>query len=100
LGAALNTADASIELGEPSRSGPIIKYRLYEKGLPRDGQYTLIEWPVTQKRPTENLHGVTLDPSGPDVCAGTPGTCGSPDKPGDPIDLELSPAKGEPFRFA
>jgi len=34
-GPALNSTGAFIELKELSRSGPIIKYRLYTKGLPR-----------------------------------------------------------------
>ena len=70
-GPSLNRADASISLKELSRSGPIIKYRLLAKGLPHDSKYTLVEWPVTQKDPTENLHGVTLFESGKDVCEGT-----------------------------
>lgn len=99
-GPALNTPDASIFLTELSRSGPIVKYRLHAKGLPHDNTYTLMQWPVTQKSPTENLSGITLDQSGQAICAGKAGTCGTPDNPDDPIDLVLSPARGEPFRFA
>jgi hypothetical protein len=99
-GPTLSSSDASIFLKELSRSGPIIKYRLFAKGLPHESKYTLVQWPVTQTGPTENLHGVTLDESGQAVCAGRPDTCGSPGNPNDPIDLVLSPVKGEPFRLA
>jgi len=69
------------------------------KGLPRESTYTLLQWPVTQKGPTENLRGVTLDESGQAVCAAKPGTC-SPDKPDDPIDLVFNPVAGAPYRLA
>jgi hypothetical protein len=45
------------------------------------------------------LRGVTLDASGLAICAGKPNTCGSPDKPDDPIDLATRPAPGEPVRL-
>lgn len=40
-----------------------------------------------------------MDASGLAICAGTPGTCGSADKPNDPIDLILQPNAGEPVRL-
>ena len=98
-GPAANSPGASLSLVELSRSGPIIKYRLYAKGLPREKTYALLSWPVTQAAPSENLQGVTLDESGQAICAGKPGTCGSAEKPDDPIDLATSPVKGEPFRI-
>lgn len=58
-----------------------------------------MEWPVTQPGPSESLKGVTLDDTGMAICAGTPGTCGTPDKPNDPIDLILTPIPGEPTRL-
>ncbi len=42
---------------------------------------------------------MTLNASGLAICAGVPGTCGSDDKPNDPIDLGLQPAPGEPVRL-
>ncbi len=73
---------------------------MYATGLPKDGVYTLLTWPVTQRGPSESLRGITFDESGLAVCAGTPGTCGSPDKPNDPIDVVLKPVPGEPSRLA
>jgi len=72
---------------------------MYATGLPKQGTYTLVSWPVTQRGPGESLRGVTFDELGLAVCAGTPGTCGSADKPNDPIDLALRPVAGEPARF-
>ncbi|MDP8988800.1 MAG: hypothetical protein M3N41_01800 [Acidobacteriota bacterium] len=98
-GPAASTPHTSLLLKEASREGPVIRIRMYATGLPKEGTYTLITWPVTQRGPEESLRGVTFDESGLLVCAGTPGTCGSPDKPNDPIDLALRPVPGEPARF-
>jgi len=72
---------------------------LYAEGVAKDKAYSLLAWPVTQKGPSKVLSGVTLDASGLAICAGTPGTCGSADKPNDPIDLKLRPVPGEPVRL-
>ena len=98
-GPAASTPNTSLSLKEASREGSIIRIRMYATGLPKQGTYTLVSWPVTQRGPGESLRGVTFDESGLAVCAGTPGTCGSPDKPNDPIDLALRPVPGEPVRL-
>jgi len=98
-GPAASTPNTSLSLKEASREGAIIRIRMYASGLPKQGTYTLVSWPVTQRGPAESLRGVTFDESGLAVCAGTPGTCGSADKPNDPIDLALRPVPGEPARF-
>jgi hypothetical protein len=61
--------------------------------------YALVAWPVTQRGPSQVLSGVTLDASGLAICAGAPGTCGSADRPNDPIDLPIQPVAGEPVRL-
>jgi hypothetical protein len=99
-GAKASTASASLTIKEASRSGPVVSFRLYAQGLPKDGVYSILAWPVTQRLPIEVQKGVTLDASGLAICAGIPGTCGSADKPDDPIDLAVSPAPGEPLRLA
>jgi hypothetical protein len=71
---------------------------LYTEGLPKDGIYSIVSWPVTQKAPGESLKGVILDSSGQAICAGTPGTCVG-NKPDDPIDLVFRPLPGEPVRI-
>ena len=94
-----STLNASLVIMESARSGQTIKFRLVAGGVPRDGVYSLVAWPVTQKGPSEALRGVTLDASGLAICAGMPGTCGAADKPNDPIDLSLRPIPGEPVRL-
>jgi hypothetical protein len=93
-----STPGASIELREFTRVGPAIHYRLIAKGLDPGGLYTLVIWPVTRPGPGEAVKGVTLNAAGMAVCPGRPGTCGSPAKPDDPIDLPIQPTPGEPIR--
>jgi len=95
-----STPNMSLSLREASREGPMIRIRMYATGLPKQGIYTLFQWPVTQREPSQSLGGITFDESGLAVCAGTPGTCGTPDKPNDPIDVVLKPVPGEPSRLA
>jgi len=95
-----STPTMSLSLKEASREGPVIKLRMYATGLPKEGIYTLVTWPVTARGPSASLRGITFDESGLAVCAGTPGTCGTPDKPNDPIDLNFKPVPGEPSRVA
>lgn len=90
----------SLEIKEVSRSGAEVVFRLFAHGLDKDGAYSLVAWPVTQKGPSQTLKGVTLDSSGMAICAGQPDTCGRPEKPNDPIDVKLTPAAGEPVRLA
>jgi hypothetical protein len=97
-GAKASTANTSLAIKEASRSGPVVRFWLYGQGLPADGVYSIVAWPVTQRLPSEVQRGVTLDASGLAICAGTPETC-SGDKPDDPIDLAFSPAPGEPLRL-
>jgi hypothetical protein len=99
-GSKLNSPNASLSLKEVFRSGGAVTYRIYANGLPKQSKYGLVSWPVTQAAPGEVLRGVTLDESGLAICAGTPGTCGTPDHPNDPIDLALQPVAGEPSRIA
>lgn len=94
-----STPGASLAIQPGIQQGQVMKFRLVSAGAPRDVTYSIIAWPVTQKGPSEVLRGVTLNDSGLAICAGRPGTCGSPDKPDDPIDLALRPASGEPVRL-
>ncbi|MEQ1884246.1 MAG: hypothetical protein ABL967_04240 [Bryobacteraceae bacterium] len=98
-GQATSTPGTTLVLKEASKSGSTIKMRLYATGLPKDQTYTLVTWPVTQRGPMAAIDGITLDADGLAVCAGSAGTCGSPDKQNDPIDLAISPIAGEPVRL-
>jgi hypothetical protein len=98
-GSKASTPNASLTLKEAERSEQVLKLRLIASGVPKEGIYSIVAWPVTQRGPAAVLIGVTLDASGVAVCAGKPGTCGSADKPDDPIDLVFRPAPGEPVRL-
>jgi hypothetical protein len=93
-----SSPNTRLTIKESTRSGQVIKFRLHAEGLPKDGIFTMVSWPVTQKGPSENLRGVTLDESGLAICAGKPGTCGRADNPNDPIDVTVQPVPGEPLR--
>jgi hypothetical protein len=102
-GAKASTPNMSLEVKQDwlrsgSHANQLVVFRLYAKGLPK-GIYSIVQWPVTRNSPSEMLRGVTLDESGLAICAGTPRTCGSPDKPNDAIDLPFSPVPGEPVRL-
>jgi hypothetical protein len=94
-----STPNMSLAITEGSRSGDVMKFRLTASGVPKESAYSIVAWPVTQKGPVEVLKGVTLDASGLAICAGRPGTCGTADKPDDPIDLVFRSAPGEPVRL-
>jgi hypothetical protein len=94
-----NTAGASLVIKEASRSGQTFRFRLIASGVPKDAVYSIVTWPVTVRQPTVALTGVTLNGSGLAVCAGAAGTCGSADKPNDPIDIAFQPVPGEPLRL-
>ena len=96
----LNTAGATLTLKEVSRKDGNVSYRLYAEGLPREKTYTLFQWPVTLQKPVAALQGMTFDEAGVAICAGKPGTCGSPEMPNDPIDFTFHPVDGEPIRIA
>lgn len=97
-GAKAGTPGMSLIISPSIGTGPLMKFRLVAEGAPK-GSYSLVAWPLAQKGPSEMLKGVTLNASGLAICAGIPGTCGSSDKPDDPIDVTLQLAPGEPVRL-
>jgi len=97
-GSVASTPNTSLAIKESSRSGQVIKFRLYADGVAKDRIYSIVQWPVTAKEPLEIVQGVTLDASGQAICAGTPATC-SGDQPDDPIDISSQPVPGEPLRL-
>lgn len=95
----LNSPGVSAELNEVRRDSPRIYYEISTSGFPPGLKYTLVQWPANRLAPQQGLTGITLDSSGRAICAGTPGTCkGS--GPNSPVELQLSPVKSEPVRFA
>ncbi len=94
-----SSTHAVLHIREASRAGETIRFRLYAEGLPKDAVYSLVAWPVTQAEPSVVLQGVTLDSTGMAICAGKRQTCGSADRPDDPVDVPVLPVPGEPLRL-
>jgi hypothetical protein len=99
--ATMNSAGAALALKEVSRGTlnghTVVKYRMQASGLPTDKVYSLVLWQIGGQ-PQTSLSGITLDEAGTATCAGKPGTCGTPDKPNDPIDLDMLGGLGETKR--
>jgi hypothetical protein len=101
-GPKMNSPGVSIKLKENSREKlngqTSVTYRLFASGFPKNLSFTIFTTGF-DLRPVPAVQGVTLDDSGDAVCSGKPGMC-SGDKPGDPIDIKLVAAKGQPVRLA
>jgi len=100
----LSTPGIRVELREVFRkreNGQLgVQYHVFVSGAPSGQTYTVMEWPVTQAKPTPSTEGVTLGKDGIVMCAGrTPDECGNSEKPDDPIEFTYLPAKGEPYRM-
>ena len=102
-GEKMNSPGASVNLKETSREKlngqTAVVYRILTSGLSKTATYNIAQLPIDY-RANILLEGVTLDESGQAICAGRPDTCGSADKPNDPIDLKFIAAKGEPKRLS
>jgi len=99
--AKLSSAGVSIQAKEVDRQGSVVKYLLTVSGLPADGLYRVMSWPVGQEKPATIMEGVSIGKDGTLICAGrTAEQCGEPSKKADPIDFGFEPAKGEPYRLA
>jgi hypothetical protein len=100
----LSTPGASIQAKESGRENGYVHYRLYVTGLPADKLYTVLAWPVTQAKPSQQFEGVSLGKDGLVSCTGRlPDECSDPDpSPMDhgAVDFAFHPVKGEPFRLA
>lgn len=79
----------------------MVAYNLYVSGLPPNGLYTVMSWPVTEKQPLTLFKGVSVRKDGLVVCGGrTPDQCGDSSAKDDPIDFTVSATEGEPSRLA
>jgi hypothetical protein len=81
----------------------LVLYEVRISGDPDNTTYSLIDWPIDTPDPAKaqtRLRGITRNQNGVLICAGRPGTCGTPENPNDPIELAVVAAKGEPKRFA
>ncbi len=97
-----NSPGTDLRIEEASRSQvdghQVVKYRLIASGITSEKVYSLVVWPLNGQ-PTKALAGITIDSQGMAICPGRPGTCGSADKPDDPIELKVSGGLAEPKRF-
>lgn len=129
-GAAISTPGLSLEIREVGRNktpeGMAITYQLHTIGFTNDLPLSVLRWPLNGQL-TPVAEGVAIDASGLVICpttppaatppapaattggAGTPGTAGTPEatarncasaKPGQPISVTLTAAKGEAERIA
>lgn len=99
-GTKMNAKGASLRLKEVLRKGNVIQAQFYAEGLPKKWVYSLMSFPVGAANASILLTGITLGPDGRAICSGRPGECGKEGHPNAPVSLFLSPANGEPLRFA
>lgn len=83
----------------PVQGHTVVRYRLILRGSAFGAEYNLTQWTSVVPRPRTVLSGITLDPTGLALCAGRPGTCGSPQHANDPVELAVTAAAGEFLRF-
>lgn len=100
----INTPGLTMRLEEKAHpdappGAKAITYAVYISGLPAGERLSLYTLPITRRSPVDSLDGITLSPDGLAICAGQPDTCGTAEKPNDPMDLVVMGAPGEPMRF-
>lgn len=115
-GPAESAPGMSLQLKEMSRAktatGTEITYQLTGKGFTPDMRFTLVRWPLNQNI-TQVMSGIVIDATGTAVCgAGAPAlqtapveaaqvpSCTKTIKPGTPIQITTTAAKGEAVRVA
>lgn len=120
-GPGISTPGMSLELKETGRkdtpAGTEITWQLVGKGFTPDMQLTLVRWPLNQAV-SDVMSGVMMDSNGVAVCgSAAPGpqapsgaqaassaqqapSCATTQKPGTPITITATAAKGEAIRAA
>ena len=94
-GPAPGTPGASLTFQEISRSGRKRVYHLVISGLPKEGTYALIGWPVTMSHPSVVQTPVFIDATGVLLCKKN-GDVTSSD---DTENLTIDNVRGEPARL-
>ena len=102
-GAPISTPGVTLDIREISRAkapdGTSIIYQLHTSGLTSDLPLTVLRWPLNGQLVTL-VEGAAIDPSGLVICPATAtASCGST-KPGQPIEVTVTAAKGEVERLA
>ena len=94
----------SLNLKETGRAstadGTQITYQLKGTGFTPDMKLSLLRWPLNQSVATV-MDGITVDSTGTAVCdANQAGSCTKTVKPGAPVEVTATVAKGEAVRVA
>ncbi len=94
-GAQSSTSGAQLTLKEVSHSGTRLEYHLVVSGLPHDGTYAVVTWPVTESAPAAVINPAFIAPSGIVLCKKN----GDVTSSGDTVNLTLDTVRGEPARI-
>ncbi len=90
-----STPGAAVSFQQISRIGQKPAYHIVVSGLPLDGIYALVAWPITSARPAVLRSPVYLDKSGVLLCVRN-GNVNSSD---DTENLTIDNVRGEPARI-
>ncbi len=100
----VSTPGSSVELREVSRGSAggklVVRYEMVVHGIPSDKLYNTFNWPINVAEPIQTMSGASIGKNGVVMCAGRTSDQCSGDKPDDPVDFVLAPAKGELYRLA
>jgi hypothetical protein len=84
----------------PTPDGVKITYQLQGTGFTPDLKLSLLRWPLNQNVETL-MDGITVNAAGTAICEATAGgSCSKTTKPGAPIEVTATLAKGEALRVA
>jgi hypothetical protein len=94
-GSRTSTPGASLSFQEISRSGRKRVYHILVQGLPLEGNYALVQWPITLATPSASARRAFIDPTGVLLCKKN-GDVNSSD---DTWNLTIDNVLGEPARI-
>ena len=95
-GSGASSPGASLPYKEVSRPGARRTYHVLVTGLPKNGTYALLQWPVTMDKPAVLRNPVFIDATGVLLCK-KGGDVNSSD---DTVNLIVDSVPGEPVRNA
>jgi uncharacterized protein YoaH (UPF0181 family) len=102
-GTAISTPGVTLDIRESNRekspAGTAVSYQLHTTGLTNDMPLDVLRWPLNGQL-TPIASGASVDASGLVVCPATAKTDCGQTKPGSPVEVTLTAAKGEVERLA
>ena len=72
--------------------------QLRTSGMPANGRYEVISWPLNRTSPSTVLKEIQLDNNGLAICGGSASDCGGAASKA-PIVIHIQPSPGEPIRL-